>query len=1226
MLKSAVGRTTLKAVGQSSLTGPPGSGDGTHPNLGLHSAAASGNIGLVKFALENGQLANSNLNGILPLHAACSGGSEQAVRMLIYHGADVNAPRLKSKSTSGPGAEGSTPLHFAAANGHLEIARILLEAGARPAAADKDSVTPVALALGNSHQACASLIRSWISAYGSNGLAGMVSSRDTVSGDVALGPAGYIRYAAGTSDATAASPTIVNASLTSSLSNPVQTQTSHETLSQPSKQPGTRSNSTTSKPPFLTRTSSNPSLRVQDAAVTPTLTSSPAPSSASSSRPMMATSPVSSFASLPSGQPQLSPASLEPEQAFESAFAPSVTAAELQPPALTPLAPVQLRESKRRPSLPSIIEKAAHPAATIRAALASGSSTPFPLPNNGADPYRTSAASPSKKLTRLAGKRSLSNILRKATGSSTLSTASSTATLSPPQIGDASASSASSDSSSKPGRTTGQSFEHQQPPAIAIGQRDRRNTDSDSTTIVKPVTAPSYQTSFALPQWNPSSAEAPARDFRLRSASASSTPAHQNIDDVMQRVGRARSIPSDHAHFPSMRNSRTEGVPDLLRSGYHPSNQGFLAASPRVGSADKVDGTRNDDGAFREERHELRTRSSSTTSSIGAGTVNRSASSQHDKRAVDDAESLSGPLDYDHRGDHEGHTPSRILNAVPQQRSNSSVQADGLAPAETLLAVSSARQTRNRSGSSLSAVSSESRSGLAAEQGSSGSPNLTSMYQTLSVFDGQNSPPDTPTSQPGFSTNVGSQTSPLRFNNLSAAEQALAILSQEGTFATDGPDGTSMSLAAQLAAYGEALASERTGAGEARTGPSPILSARGSNAALRSKLPSVSEDQSPSRPNASEAPDMQSTSFRDVRAPKYPATAAQSYHRRVSRRPTSSEGNETHGSLRSSSTTRALSPAAGHNRSTPVGDTIKHAGLRTLFLDAPRGPEIASPSNPALGSPLHTQSSAGWSSADAKEDAPRGDSPASTTDSSLDNQPEQASPDVPARKRHVPPPLPAKDLNRVNNASFNPDMLLDDPTTPVLSGHSNGSFDVYATSPHSAHGYSPSVPTELASYTLLRRERSPGPLLNSSISAGLAGPVPPPRKESMHSPNFSPNTSGTNISTGEFLTPDAAHHNRVMMGREGSLEGPDSQSGRWESLKRPSVSMLRTATSSSSRSHSTISHGGDDSQQWSADESGSQLGSDSGRPIGSEGASSAPGRGGKRRLVRNLLGNIKGSS
>jgi ankyrin repeat protein len=63
------------------------------PSLGLHSAAATGNRGLVEYALEHGQPINSVLDGVLPLHAACAGGNVQVVKLLIDHGADVNAPR-----------------------------------------------------------------------------------------------------------------------------------------------------------------------------------------------------------------------------------------------------------------------------------------------------------------------------------------------------------------------------------------------------------------------------------------------------------------------------------------------------------------------------------------------------------------------------------------------------------------------------------------------------------------------------------------------------------------------------------------------------------------------------------------------------------------------------------------------------------------------------------------------------------------------------------------------------------------------------------------------------------------------------------------------------------------------------------------------------------------------------------------------------------------------------
>lgn len=63
------------------------------PNFDLHSAAAAGNVGLVEYALARGQPINSVLGGVLPLHAACAGGDEQVVKLLIEHGADVNAPR-----------------------------------------------------------------------------------------------------------------------------------------------------------------------------------------------------------------------------------------------------------------------------------------------------------------------------------------------------------------------------------------------------------------------------------------------------------------------------------------------------------------------------------------------------------------------------------------------------------------------------------------------------------------------------------------------------------------------------------------------------------------------------------------------------------------------------------------------------------------------------------------------------------------------------------------------------------------------------------------------------------------------------------------------------------------------------------------------------------------------------------------------------------------------------
>ncbi|KAI0288105.1 hypothetical protein BC826DRAFT_709111 [Russula brevipes] len=140
------------------------------PHLGLHAAAASGNIGLAKYALSHGQPINSVIDGVLPLHAACSGGNDMVVRLLIENGADVNAPRLsrrfsdKTRSPSAPiiGTTGSTPLHFAAANGHTQVVLTLLRHGARPDRADKRGITPEALARQNGWLACGNTIREWI--------------------------------------------------------------------------------------------------------------------------------------------------------------------------------------------------------------------------------------------------------------------------------------------------------------------------------------------------------------------------------------------------------------------------------------------------------------------------------------------------------------------------------------------------------------------------------------------------------------------------------------------------------------------------------------------------------------------------------------------------------------------------------------------------------------------------------------------------------------------------------------------------------------------------------------------------------------------------------------------------------------------------------------------------------------------------------------------------------
>ncbi|KAL8287074.1 hypothetical protein RQP46_004080 [Phenoliferia psychrophenolica] len=118
----------------------------------------------------HGQPVNSVLNGVLPLHAAASSGNDEVVKMLIEHGADVNAPRLprrysndRSRSSGiAVGTAGSTPLHFAAANGHVSIIQLLLSHGASPLLVEKNGLDPEAIALQKGHLAAAELLHAWI--------------------------------------------------------------------------------------------------------------------------------------------------------------------------------------------------------------------------------------------------------------------------------------------------------------------------------------------------------------------------------------------------------------------------------------------------------------------------------------------------------------------------------------------------------------------------------------------------------------------------------------------------------------------------------------------------------------------------------------------------------------------------------------------------------------------------------------------------------------------------------------------------------------------------------------------------------------------------------------------------------------------------------------------------------------------------------------------------------
>ncbi|KAJ9475416.1 Ankyrin repeat protein [Pseudozyma hubeiensis] len=1331
MLRNAVSRTTLKAVGQGGLGGSSSHADGMHPNLGLHSAAATGNIGLVKFALENGQPPNSNLNGILPLHAACSGGSEQSVRMLILHGADVNAPRLRAKgSTAGPGAEGSTPLHFAAANGHLEIVRILLEAGARPAAADKEGLTPEALALGAGHIECANLVRSWISAYGSNGLAGMVESRETVSGDVTLGPAGYIRYAA---SGRSASPLPSTAAASVATSTPALSSTPQAAVphsaTKSSNAPSTSLLTTqssfdtlpTNKSGSLSKTSSNPNLRNQasSAATPPLPVASPAshsvclpPQSASTSASASASAIVTPAAAATSPRLTTFPSTQQPYEPV------SVAAA---------IGSGSVRESKRRPSLPSILEKAAHPAASLRAALASGSSahmgsTSFSQASSVRQPdvsYDANSLSPGKRPAKLAGKRSLSNILRKATGSN----ATGSQQLSAPasqfsgsSYGDTSATgnnymlsggAINLDALAKPGRKAGRPFEHQRPLAASSLRGMRRNTAGDSSAEDQGIFTHAPPTPTSL---SGSRTEAGASDQRrtLRSTSSSSSLSAARDLFIADSQRRARAGSNERITSSSRLPQRANASLDLLRP------IGFLGQSddPTASrkSMDKYRGATNQNSridAIMRAGFGLPSASGSTTSvqqvgassaaphlvsrdrSVSGSSSQSAATTDNDGQTVEetaDEDDLQEFLDHsasqtgdstldggERRDSHRLPAALRTMTALRQQSSRDAgepLMTDSAAPIHSLVNAPGALQdghtnhsssapftrvTRDRSGSHVSAVSSGSQSGNSsrgADFGQRSSPGLAAGYQTMSIAEENGLTLSAgPASTTGASSSSLSRagrapsvtesitshasSSSLRSNFLSAAEQAQAILNHEAPYTSDGPDGTSTSLAAQLAAYGEALAVERKRAGDTRNGPSPALSARGSNAALRSKLPSVSEDQSPSR---SASHNSRSFSLSEQRIPNLPATAAQSYNRRVSRRPHSSEGQQ---------------DAAKRGTFGPPSVTI--------------GPSTLSATDKArLGLDRSPASSQGHDKA-AAHDA-RGVSP-HTIDGRREGSPlpqltAQAPAEIAAepdrsdrlaaamltrdqpRRLHEPVMLSSSSVQPLDVAttpnSYATDAAgiddddEDDPKTPVLGG-SRATMDKFATSPRNLHQHSPSLPTQLESYNTARLERLP-----DAVSAGGSGadsstgsaapPRPPPRKESIHPSGLgldNPSISSDN----RTLTPDSAkwetwraEDGMAGRGDNSTQEKPtrSTSSSRWEGLRRPSLNMLRSATSSSTNSqapsHTSFSGSTEDHGHSRRSTEDSMVVDRAEQQPASGGSSS------KRRLVRNLLNKAKGTS
>ena len=151
----------------------------------LHCASASGYEEMARVLLEHGAEVNAqNSNGWTPLHYASNRGHEDVARVLLEHGADVNvrnvngwtplyfasfhgrgevARVLLEHATSAVELEvqemhGWTALHYAAANGHEEVVRVMLQHGADVNAQNNRGWTPLYNACSNNRVTVARLL------------------------------------------------------------------------------------------------------------------------------------------------------------------------------------------------------------------------------------------------------------------------------------------------------------------------------------------------------------------------------------------------------------------------------------------------------------------------------------------------------------------------------------------------------------------------------------------------------------------------------------------------------------------------------------------------------------------------------------------------------------------------------------------------------------------------------------------------------------------------------------------------------------------------------------------------------------------------------------------------------------------------------------------------------------------------------------------------------------
>jgi ankyrin repeat protein len=117
----------------------------------LSNVAGLGNENAVKLLLANGaDIECKDLSQKTALHSAASRGKEEVMRLLLEHGANTKAKNDK----------GETPLHLASAKGHLECVKVLIEHGANCNARNAAGLTAVSGAGYGGHEEIVKLLLS----------------------------------------------------------------------------------------------------------------------------------------------------------------------------------------------------------------------------------------------------------------------------------------------------------------------------------------------------------------------------------------------------------------------------------------------------------------------------------------------------------------------------------------------------------------------------------------------------------------------------------------------------------------------------------------------------------------------------------------------------------------------------------------------------------------------------------------------------------------------------------------------------------------------------------------------------------------------------------------------------------------------------------------------------------------------------------------------------------